>query len=223
MPWKPSGLPAGRPAMELGSASSTWMIYSEVFHARIDDLKLTDLSGDSSTGLIFSAGLVSIGSVTLGSNPLGYAIKNGACWSAIDAAATATGYELFWKTPALVNTPVGFSMPPATPSPAPSMDSVLATLPSGMRFSQEPLLPSPSPSQASLSPPPTQAQAGAPSQPHRPVPAMTSTGKTLSMGSSPAGISTATARTPAGGCSPISNSSMVSPASGLISLEMGSE
>jgi hypothetical protein len=55
------------------------MIYSEVFRTRIDDLKLTDLNGgDSSTGLIFSAGLVLIGSVTLGSNQLGYAIKDGA-------------------------------------------------------------------------------------------------------------------------------------------------
>jgi hypothetical protein len=100
-----------------GSTSSTWMIYNEVFSARIDDLKLTDLNGDSSTGLIFSAGLVSIGSVTLGSNQVGYAIKDGAAspiqfsfsgqlasssspgagWSAIAAAATSTGYEIFWK------------------------------------------------------------------------------------------------------------------------------
>ncbi len=77
----------------------------------------TDLNGDSSTGLSFSASTLTIGAVTLGTNQLGYAIKNGAAspiqvsfsgqfassanpgagWSALAAAATGNGYELFWK------------------------------------------------------------------------------------------------------------------------------
>jgi hypothetical protein len=77
----------------------------------------TDLNGDSSTGLTFSSAGQPIGNVTFGSNQLGYAIRNGAAtpiqvsfsgqvasssnpgagWSAIAAAATTTGYELFWK------------------------------------------------------------------------------------------------------------------------------
>jgi hypothetical protein len=77
----------------------------------------TDLNGDSSTGLTFSAAAQPIGNLTFGSNQLGYAIRIGAAspiqvtfsgqiasssnpgagWSAIAAAASGTGYELFWK------------------------------------------------------------------------------------------------------------------------------
>ena len=77
----------------------------------------TDLNGDSSTGLTFSSAGEPIGNVTFGSNQLGYAIRDGATppiqvsfsgqiaspsnpggdWSAIAAAATTTGFELFWK------------------------------------------------------------------------------------------------------------------------------
>ena len=77
----------------------------------------TDLNGDSSTGLSFSASTLTIGTVTLGTNQLGYAIKNGAAtplqvsfsgqfassanpgagWNAIAAASTVSGYDLYWK------------------------------------------------------------------------------------------------------------------------------
>jgi hypothetical protein len=77
----------------------------------------TDLNADGSTGLSFSTSPLTIGAVTLGSTQLGYAIKNGnaspiqisfsgqfassanpgAGWSALAAAATGSGFELFWK------------------------------------------------------------------------------------------------------------------------------
>ncbi|MCP9781698.1 hypothetical protein KBY83_00005, partial [Cyanobium sp. WKJ7-Wakatipu] len=75
-----------------------------------------DLDGDGTTGLSFTP-TKTVGAVQFGSTQLGYAIKNGAAspfqvsfsgqfassanpgagWSALAAAATGNGYELFWK------------------------------------------------------------------------------------------------------------------------------
>jgi hypothetical protein len=77
----------------------------------------TDLNADGSTGLIFSPGPLTLGSVTLGSTQLGYAIKNGNAspiqisfsgqfastsnpgdgWNAFAAASTVSGYDLYWQ------------------------------------------------------------------------------------------------------------------------------
>jgi len=76
-----------------------------------------DLNADGVTGLVYTPGSTTINGVNLGSNPLGYAIKNGtatplqvsfagqfasptnpgAGWAPIAATAEASGYDLYWK------------------------------------------------------------------------------------------------------------------------------
>ncbi|WP_201295788.1 hypothetical protein, partial [Cyanobium sp. Copco_Reservoir_LC18] len=76
-----------------------------------------DLDGDGSTGLLYTAGARTINGVNLGSTQLGFAIRPGAGapiqvsisgqlasasnpgagWSPLAAAATAGGYDLYWR------------------------------------------------------------------------------------------------------------------------------
>jgi hypothetical protein len=77
----------------------------------------TDLNGDSITGLPFTGGIAIINGIDLGTSPLGYAIKPsnnspvtvtysgqnastsfpGGGWSAIAAAASPGGFQLYWR------------------------------------------------------------------------------------------------------------------------------
>ena len=76
-----------------------------------------DINGDGRIGIEYTPGSTTINGVNLGSNPLGYAIKNGAAaplqisfsgqlasasnpgagWTPIAAAAATSGYDLYWK------------------------------------------------------------------------------------------------------------------------------
>ncbi len=76
-----------------------------------------DLNGDGSTGLTYTPGPTSVASLNLGTTQLGYALSNGsglpihvrflgqfasqanpgAGWAAIAAAASGSGYTLYWK------------------------------------------------------------------------------------------------------------------------------
>ncbi|KAF0653268.1 protease, partial [Cyanobium sp. Copco_Reservoir_LC18] len=76
-----------------------------------------DLDGDGSTGLLYTAGARTINGVNLGSTQLGFAIRQGsgapiqvsisgqftsasnpgAGWTPLAAAATAGGYDLYWR------------------------------------------------------------------------------------------------------------------------------
>lgn len=102
-----------------GSLSTSAFLSTSELYTEEQNLRI-DLDDDGKIGLIFQAGSTSIGGVTIGATPLGYALKKGSGsevqvsllgkavsdsypgsgWSAVAAAAGAgpgSGYRLYWR------------------------------------------------------------------------------------------------------------------------------